>query len=370
MAADGEHVDGTTLTRRIRVRAAHRGAVTRLINQLGEVLPSADVNKLKQVRQSLLTKMELLSRMDDEILTMVEEDQVEDEVELADLVREKAELAIVSIDEALVALPKKSKPKKKYKKRSSCSQESSQSSPSSSSSGDEGDLFPPCLFQAGSTNKPETNASTCSSGITKKSLTTQGSNLSSSAAPFLPTAWILPFPSVSPLKEALPSTTPPSMSGHLPMSNQGPPLHKDHGEPVSSVCTTYSTNVYDSIIATSAPHLRTPQPSNSFSAYVADNYVPFSPMPASNVPSRVTLPTIPEIIVPIEPPPLLPLTLHDEVELSPHTDSRVTRSHVPTDDAAVTVRQPHRIVSALATALPFSPMYLLKIQAMEQITCR
>ena len=63
MADDGELAEKTTHTRQVRVRAAHRGTVTRLINQLDEV-SLADTNRLKQVRQSLVTKMEILSRMD------------------------------------------------------------------------------------------------------------------------------------------------------------------------------------------------------------------------------------------------------------------------------------------------------------------
>lgn len=48
----------------------------------------ADINRLKQVRQSLITKMEILSWIDEEILALVDEDQVEAEVEQADLQRE------------------------------------------------------------------------------------------------------------------------------------------------------------------------------------------------------------------------------------------------------------------------------------------
>ena len=66
--ADGEPVDRTTRTQQLRVWAAHRGAVTRLVSQLDEVLSVADINQLKQVRQSLMTKMEILSRMDEKIL--------------------------------------------------------------------------------------------------------------------------------------------------------------------------------------------------------------------------------------------------------------------------------------------------------------
>ena len=121
--ADKELVAGTTPTRQVRVWAAHRGTVTRLINQLDKVLSLADINRLKQVRQSLMTKMEILSRMDEKILALVDEGQVEAEIEQADLVREKAELAIINIDEALTSLPKSSESKKSSpsNRESSCS---------------------------------------------------------------------------------------------------------------------------------------------------------------------------------------------------------------------------------------------------------
>ena len=241
MADDGAHVDGTTHTRRVRVRAAHRGTVTRLINQLDEVLSLADVSRLKQMRQSLMAKMEILSRMDEEILALVEEDQVGGEIEQADVVREGAELAIISIDEALAALPKKSKLKKK-----SCNKESLLSS----SSSDEENLR---SSQATNLDEPETNASTCLPGATTESH--EGSSLSVAATPFSPTMRMHPYSSIPTLQESPPDVT---SSEHLPMSDQGPPLCMDHGEPMSSVCTTYIKNVHDSGIMTLVPNLKPP----------------------------------------------------------------------------------------------------------------
>ena len=60
-----------------------------------------------------MTKMEILSRMNEKFLAFVDEGQVEAEIEQAALVREKAELAIINIDEALTNLPKSSESKKR-----------------------------------------------------------------------------------------------------------------------------------------------------------------------------------------------------------------------------------------------------------------
>ena len=43
--------------RKKRIRAAHRGSVTRLTAQLENVLDSADARKMKQLRQSLTDKL-------------------------------------------------------------------------------------------------------------------------------------------------------------------------------------------------------------------------------------------------------------------------------------------------------------------------
>ncbi len=93
-----------------RIRAAHRGAVTRLINQLEDSLTSA---QLKQLKQSLLGKLDILSKLDGELLLHVEEEQLENEIEHADRVREKAELAIIHIEEELTKLARPIKSKRR-----------------------------------------------------------------------------------------------------------------------------------------------------------------------------------------------------------------------------------------------------------------
>ncbi len=80
------------LSRRNKVRAAHQASVTRMMAQAQEMLRESsgemDVPNLKQKRQALQAKAELLSKLDEESVEMVEEDGLNGEVEQADIVRE------------------------------------------------------------------------------------------------------------------------------------------------------------------------------------------------------------------------------------------------------------------------------------------
>jgi len=66
------------LARKKRVRAAHRGSVTRIIGQVEEAIASADTCRLKQLRQSLSDKSSVLSKLDDELIELVEEEELEE----------------------------------------------------------------------------------------------------------------------------------------------------------------------------------------------------------------------------------------------------------------------------------------------------
>ena len=83
-----------SLARKRKVRAAHRASVTRMITQASELLSAASVGgpepaKLRQKRDALSTKAELLSKLDADILEAVNEDNLEEEIEVADMVRER-----------------------------------------------------------------------------------------------------------------------------------------------------------------------------------------------------------------------------------------------------------------------------------------
>lgn len=51
---DEEQSPVERIVRKKRVRAGHRSSVTRIIGQLQDALESADVRKLKQLKQSLV----------------------------------------------------------------------------------------------------------------------------------------------------------------------------------------------------------------------------------------------------------------------------------------------------------------------------
>ena len=89
--------DGTNdggLTRKRRVRAAQRGSVTRLTAKLDETLISGDARRLRQLKQSLTDKQHVLSKLDDELIELVNDEHLEEEVEAADLIRERIGLSL------------------------------------------------------------------------------------------------------------------------------------------------------------------------------------------------------------------------------------------------------------------------------------
>ena len=93
------------MIRKKRVRAAHRGSVTRLTGQLEEVIGSGDTCKLKLLRNSLTDKQHIiLAKLDEELTELVSDEQLEAEVEESDLYRERVGLAIISLDDVLKSL--------------------------------------------------------------------------------------------------------------------------------------------------------------------------------------------------------------------------------------------------------------------------
>ena len=92
------------LERKKRVRSAHRGAATRVIGQVQENLTAEhgpNMAKLRQQRNMLIQKSELLSTLDAELMDAVELDELENEVEQIDAIKEKIECAILEIDSVL-----------------------------------------------------------------------------------------------------------------------------------------------------------------------------------------------------------------------------------------------------------------------------
>ena len=84
--------DAEGLSWKKRVRVAHRGSVTRIVDQVYEVLRAEDglsVPKLKQQKLTLSGKLDVLSKLDDELIELIHEEEMDEEVEQADKVREK-----------------------------------------------------------------------------------------------------------------------------------------------------------------------------------------------------------------------------------------------------------------------------------------
>ena len=85
-------------------RRGHCESMTRLIGQLMDNLEEEkgpNMLKLRQQRSLVSAKFDILSKQDEEILEMTPEDDIEQEIDLADQTKEKVCLAINDIDHAL-----------------------------------------------------------------------------------------------------------------------------------------------------------------------------------------------------------------------------------------------------------------------------
>ena len=96
------------LARKRRQRAGHRSSAKRIISSVIDVLGGGDISqvreheiKLKQQRDSLQQKLNTLRQLDAEILDLVAEEEIEGEIERADLLEENVQLAIANIENAL-----------------------------------------------------------------------------------------------------------------------------------------------------------------------------------------------------------------------------------------------------------------------------
>ena len=89
------------LKKKKRTRAAHKGATTRLIARINDLLAaeeSPDVSRLAQLRLSLEEKFTTIKRLDDEILDLKEEDGLAAEIEQADTYKEDIYGLLVKIE--------------------------------------------------------------------------------------------------------------------------------------------------------------------------------------------------------------------------------------------------------------------------------
>ncbi|CAB4041172.1 Hypothetical predicted protein, partial [Paramuricea clavata] len=98
----------TDLSRKKKLRGAHRASATRLQKTVSEVLVSFDPNnleeivpKLNQLKTSMKEKLETLKVLVEEILELVDEANIEEEIEQCDICREGLQLALENVERAL-----------------------------------------------------------------------------------------------------------------------------------------------------------------------------------------------------------------------------------------------------------------------------
>ena len=82
-----------------RVRGGHRSSATRFLAKIDEELEKdvADVLKLRQLKQSIEEKAAILTTMNAEVLEKAPDEEVEDEIQQADICTEKIQLALLKL---------------------------------------------------------------------------------------------------------------------------------------------------------------------------------------------------------------------------------------------------------------------------------
>ena len=81
--------------------------MTRIVGQVYESLESGDalsVPRLRQQKSLLSGKLDILSKLGDELIEMVTEDELDYEVEQADIIKERIGLCIMDIDDTSKAI--------------------------------------------------------------------------------------------------------------------------------------------------------------------------------------------------------------------------------------------------------------------------
>ncbi|KAL5494489.1 hypothetical protein EMCRGX_G015831 [Ephydatia muelleri] len=94
------------ITRKKRIRAGHKASVSKVIGQVKADLDSTDRDalKLQQQRQKLKEKLEILRKLDSEILDLTaDENEISAEIEQTDEFNGDLELTILTLDKALDA---------------------------------------------------------------------------------------------------------------------------------------------------------------------------------------------------------------------------------------------------------------------------
>ena len=90
----------STLARKKNVRGGHRGSATKSIKRVDELLPHdpPDIDELMQIKLKLTEKLDVLNRLDSEILDIVNEEDVAGEIEQADEFKEGIHSVLIKIE--------------------------------------------------------------------------------------------------------------------------------------------------------------------------------------------------------------------------------------------------------------------------------
>ena len=79
------------LTKKKRIRAGHRGSVSHMVKRADELLAAdhSDITTLSQLRMIMKEKLEVLSKLDSEILCLIDDEAgITDEIEQLDAIKE------------------------------------------------------------------------------------------------------------------------------------------------------------------------------------------------------------------------------------------------------------------------------------------
>ena len=95
------------LKKKKRIRGGHKGYVTTTLEKVQGLLDNFEfsaANQVKTYRIALTEKLDILGALDDEILTLIAKENIEDEISETGIFRESIHHMIVQIDEALNAV--------------------------------------------------------------------------------------------------------------------------------------------------------------------------------------------------------------------------------------------------------------------------
>ena len=102
------------LSKKRKIRSGHRGSVTKTTAQVYEALEDVEANmsKLKQMKTTLQEKLDILQKLDDEIIDLIDnDDELEGEIERADSFRERIHLALIDIETKLSSVMRPPSPR-------------------------------------------------------------------------------------------------------------------------------------------------------------------------------------------------------------------------------------------------------------------